>query len=209
MRVTPPSGPRYAILASRGPILSTLPKTFVTPEEYLDLERKAEFKSEYHDGKIFAMSGVSRRHDRINAQLSGLMHQQLDGGKCEWFTANMRVLVEASGLYTYPDLSVVCGEPRFADPYVDTLTNPTLLFEVLSPSTEDYDRGRKAAMYRKIPSLQELLLIAQDSYEVELSRRMPDGNWSLMGASGLEASIDLLSIGYTLRLRDLYKRVAV
>jgi Uma2 family endonuclease len=138
-----------------------------------------------------------------------LIGQHLDGGKCEFFTANMRVLVEASGLYTYPDLSVVCGEPRFADPYVDSLTNPTLLIEVLSPSTEDYDRGRKAAMYRKIPSLQELLLIAQDSHELELSRRMPDGNWSLMAASGLEASIDLQSIGYTLRLRDLYKRVAV
>jgi Uma2 family endonuclease len=117
------------------------------------------------------------------------------------------VLVEASGLYTYPDLSVVCGERRYADAHVDTLTNPTLLVEVLSPSTEDYDRGGKAAMYRRLPSLQELLIISQDSYEVELSRRMPDGSWSLLEAVGLEASIDLHSIGYTLRLSELYERV--
>jgi Uma2 family endonuclease len=188
--------------------VSTQPKTFVTPEEYLDLERKAEFKSEYHDGKIFAMSGGSTRHDDIVAQLSGLVHQHLRGNKkCKWYTANMRMLVEASGLCTYPDLSVVCGKRSYADTHVDTLTNPTLLVEVLSPSTEDYDRGRKAAMYRRIPSLQELLIISQDSYEVELSRRMPDGSWSLLEAVGLEASVDLQSIAYTLRLSELYERV--
>jgi Uma2 family endonuclease len=189
--------------------MSTLPKPFVTPEEYLDLERKAEFKSEYHDGKIFAMSGSSTRHDDIVAQLSGLMHQHLRGKKCKWYTANLRVLVEASGLYTYPDLSVVCGEPRLTDPYEDTLTNPTLLVEVFSPSTEDYDRGRKAAKYRKIPSLQDVLLIAQERYEVELYRRVAAGTWAIVEAAGLEPGIDLQSIGYTLRLSDLYERVAV
>ena len=187
--------------------MSTLPKTFVTPEEYLDLERKAEFKSEYHDGKIFAMAGGSSRHDDIVAQSSLLIGQHLRGKKCKWYTANMKVLVDVSGLYTYPDLSVVCGEPRFADSHQDTLTNPTLLVEVFSPSTEDYDRGRKAAMYRKMPSLQELLFIAQDSYGVELSQRGPEENWSVVQAVGLEASIHLASIGYTLRLSELYKRV--
>lgn len=187
--------------------MSTLPKPFITSEEYLDLERKAEFRSEYHDGKIYAMSGGSRRHERITAQLSMLVGQHLRGGECEWFVANMRVLVEASGLYTYPDLTVVCGEQQFVDLHIDTLTNPTLLIEVLSPSTEAYDRGRKAAMYRKIPSLQELLLISQESYEVELYRRAPDGTWSLLEAEGLEATIRLASIGYTLRLSELYERV--
>ncbi|MGO9256992.1 MAG: Uma2 family endonuclease [Bryobacteraceae bacterium] len=190
--------------------MSTLPKTFVTPEEYLDLERKAEFKSEYHDGKIFAMSGSSTGHDDIVAQLSLLVAQHLRGRKCKLNTTNMRVLVEASGLYAYPDVSVVCGEPRFADPYEDTLTNPTLLVEVFSPSTEDHDRGRKAAIYRRMPSLQELLLIAQERYEVELYRRRADGAWwAIVEAAGLEAAIDLQSIGYTLRLSDLYERVAV
>lgn len=189
--------------------MPTLARPFVTPEEYLELERKAEFRSEYHGGQIFAMSGGSSRHDDIVAQLSGLVGQQLRGKKCKWYTANMRVLADPSRLYTYPDLSAVCGEPRFADSHQDTLTNPTLLVEVLSPSTEDYDRGRKAAMYRKIPSLRELLIIAQDRYEVELYRRGPDGTWSLLEAVGLEASIELQSIGYTLRLSELYERVAV
>ena len=136
-----------------------------------------------------------------------LIGQHLRGKRCEAFTANMRVLATASGLYTYADLSVVCEEPQFADAQVDTLTNPTLLVEILSPSTEDYDRGKKAKLYRAIPSLQELLFIAQDSYEVELYRRQPDGTWSLIEANGLESAIALASIGYTLSLRELYEKV--
>ena len=187
--------------------MSTLSKPFLSPEEYLAIERKAEDKSEYYHGEMFAMSGVSRTHDRINVQLTFLIGQHLRGKQCEAFTANMRVLATASGLYTYPDLSVACEEPQFADAQVDTLTNPTLLVEILSPSTEDYDRGKKAKLYRAIPSLQELLIIAQDSYEVELYRRQADGSWSLMEAKGLESAIALASIGYTLSLRELYENV--
>jgi Uma2 family endonuclease len=119
----------------------------------------------------------------------------------------MRVRATASALYTYPDLSVACEEPQFADAQVDTLTNPALLVEILSPSTEDYDRGKKAKLYRAIPSLQELLIIAQDGYEVELYRRQVDGSWSLIEARGLESSIALTSIGYTVSLRELYEKV--
>ena len=187
--------------------MSTLANRSLSPEEYLAIERKAEDKSEYYHGEMFAMSGVSRKHDRINVQLTFLIAQHLRGKQCEAFTANMRVLATASGLYTYPDLSVACEEPQFADAQVDTLTNPALLVEILSPSTEDYDRGKKAKLYRAIPSLQELLLIAQDSYEVELYRRQADGSWSLMEAKGLEAGIALTSIGYTLLLRELYEKV--
>jgi Uma2 family endonuclease len=187
--------------------MSTLAKPFYTPAEYLEQERKAEYKSEYHRGKIYAMSGASRTHDRICAQLHGLIDRHLSDGNCEWFTSDMRVLVEISGLYTYPDLSAVCGEPQFADDYFDTLLNPILLVEILSPSTEDHDRGRKADWYRKIPSLKELLLILQESYEVHIERRMPDGTWLLISAAGLDATVELQSIGYTLRLSELYKRV--
>lgn len=187
--------------------MSTLAKTFVTPEEYLQLERKAQYKSEYHAGTIFAMAGGSIRHDHIVAQLSLLTGNHLRGKKCTWFTSNMRVLVEARDLYTYPDLVVVCGKPRCAAADVDTLLNPVLLVEVLSPSTEVYDRWTKSVMYRSIPSLQELLLIAQDSYQVELYRRGQNGNWTSLVASGLDASIELESIGYTLRLGELYERV--
>ncbi len=119
----------------------------------------------------------------------------------------MRVLAAPSGLYTYPDLSVVCGEPQFLELQDDTLLNPALIVEILSPSTEDYDRGKKAKMYRAMPSLQELLFIAQDSYDVELYRRQTDGTWSLIGANGLDGSIELTSIQYTLPLRELYAKV--
>src|SRR5664280_1384699 len=115
--------------------MSTLSSRFLSPEEYLEIERKADYKSEYYHGEMFAMSGVSRRHDRINVQLTFLIGQHLRGKRCEAFTANMRVLAASSGLYTYPDLSVACEEPQFADAQVDTLTNPALLVEILSPST--------------------------------------------------------------------------
>ncbi len=187
--------------------MSTLSNPFLSPEQYLEIERKAEQKSEYYNGEMFAMSGVSRRHDRINVQLTSLIALHLRGKRCEAFSANMRVLATPSGLYTYPDLSVACEEPQFADPHVDTLINPALLVEILSPSTENYDRGKKAKLYRGIPSLQELLFITQDSYEVELYRRQPDGTWSLIEAKGLESAITLTSIGYTLSLRELYERV--
>lgn len=187
--------------------MSTLPKKSFTPEEYLELERKAEYKSEYYNGQIFAMSGASRWHDRIDSQLTILIGQHLRGQKYEAFTAGMRVLAVPSGLYTYPDLSVTCEEPQFTDPHVDTLTNPTLLVEILSPSTESYDRGTKAKLYRAIPSLRELLIVSQDNYEVELYRREPDGTWALIEATGLDAVVDLQSIGYTLRLSELYEKV--
>ena len=187
--------------------MSTLSKPFLSPEEYLAIERKAEDKSEYYHGEMFAMSGVSRKHDRINVQLTFLIAQHLRGKQCEAFTANMRVLATASGLYTYPDLSVACEEPQFADAHVDTLTNPALLVEILSPSTEDYDRGKKAKLYRGIPSLQELLFISQDACEVELYRRQTDGSWLLTEAKGPDATITLTAIGYTLALRELYEKV--
>ena len=186
--------------------MSTVPKTFVTPEEYLELERKAEYKSEYYNGEIFAMSGASRRHNAIAMHLYGIMDRHLRARKCQGYPSDMRVLAP-DGLYTYPDLSATCEEPRYADTYLDTLVNPTLIVEILSPSTEAYDRGRKARLYRSMPSLKELLLIAQDQYEVELHRRGEDGNWMLLNAVGLDASIELLSIGCTLQLRELYENI--
>jgi Uma2 family endonuclease len=187
--------------------MSTLPKSFLTPEQYLEIERKAEFRSEYYNGEILAMSGGSRWHDRIAAQLTMLVQLHLRSKRCEVFTSNMRVLTP-TGLYTYPDLSVASGEPDFMDPHVDTLMNPTLLVEILSPSTEGYDRGRKAEMYRAIPSLRDLLLIAQDRYHAEVFRRENGGPWSFLEVNGPEASIELASIEYTLRLAELYETVA-
>jgi Uma2 family endonuclease len=184
--------------------MSTLPRPLISPEEYLEIERKAEFKSEYYNGEMFAMSGGSRYHERISMQLTGLVWRHLQNTRCEAYTANMRVRTPG-GLYTYPDLSITCAEAQFYDKELDTLLNPTLLVEILSPSTEAYDRGRKAELYRAIPSLRELLIVAQDRLHVELFRRAEGGPWDFSEADGLEGSIELTSISLTLRLSELYQ----
>jgi Uma2 family endonuclease len=186
--------------------MSTLPKSYLTPEQYLDIERKAEFRSEYFNGEVFAMSGASRWHGRIAFRLNGLIDRHLEDKPCEGYTAEMRVLTPG-GLYTYPDLVITCEPAQFQDKHFDTLLNPTLIAEILSPSTENYDLGRKAEMYREIPSLREILFIDQERYAVQLQRRQPDGTWSLSKVEGLENSVELASIGYTLALKELYATV--
>lgn len=153
------------------------------------------------------MSGASRRHCRVGARLTSLIEHHLRGRGCEVYTPDMRVLVESAGLYTYPDLSIACGEPRFADDAFDSLLNPTLLVEILSPSTSGYDRNQKSKWYRTIPSLREFLVLAQDAPDATLYRRAADGAWSVIDAAGTDAAVELVSIGYILRLRDLYEGI--
>ena len=147
--------------------MSTLAQQYYTPEEYLALERKAEYKSEYINGEIYAMSGASRAHILITVNLTRELSTQLRGRPCEVYASDMRVKVSPTGMYTYPDVAAVCGEARFEDGQVDTLTNPSVIIEVLSPSTEAYDRGEKFAHYRKLQSLAEYVLVAQDKMRVE------------------------------------------
>jgi Uma2 family endonuclease len=187
--------------------VSTQPKTFLTPEEYLEIERKAEFKSEYCDGKMFAMAGAGEDHNLLVVNLIVGLHDQLQSRPCRVYPSDMRVRVRATGLYTYPDVVVVCGAPQFLDEQRDTLLNPTLLIEVLSPSTEAYDRGRKFEYYRLIESLHEYLLVASDRVHAELYTRQPDGRWLFASADRLEDSIDLQSVGCRLALADLYERI--
>jgi Uma2 family endonuclease len=137
-------------------------KDLVTPNEYLILERQAPYKSEYRDGQIVAMSGASRQHNIITANVVAELHAQLKQRSCTVLPSDMRVKVTSTGLYTYPDVVVVCGEALFDDNQQDTLLNPTLIVEVLSKSTEAYDRGDKFKHYRHLPSLAEYLLISQD-----------------------------------------------
>src|SRR5437868_8492820 len=141
--------------------MSSQPKTLLTPEEYLAIERKAEYRSEYLNGEMFAMTGASRKHNLIALNIAGELRQQLKSKPCEAYVNDMRVRIPATDLYTYPDVTVVCGDPEFEDAFIDTLLNPTLLIEVLSESTESYDRGKKFGYYRTIQSLAEYLLVAQ------------------------------------------------
>lgn len=182
-------------------------KPYISPEEYLALERKAEYKSEYLHGEIFAMSGASETHNLVAGNIFGELRQQLKDGQCRTYISDMRVKVSSVGLYTYPDVVVVCGEPEFEDKEFDTLLNPTMLIEVLSPSTERYDRIAKSSYYRTIDSLAEHLLVAQDEVHLEQYSRQPDGEWLLSEYLTPDAVVNLPSIGCTLKLNDVYDRI--
>ena len=187
--------------------MSTLPKTFITPEQYLEIERKAEFRSEYYNGEMFAMSGASWPHSLIVAHLTRELSQQLRQRPCSVVSQDLRVRVKATGLYTYPDVVVVCGEPQFSDDKPDTLLNPSVIIEVLSPTTEAYDRGRKFGHYRAIESLREYVLVSSDIVSAELFVRREDGQWTLTAADKMEDAIEIPSVQCRLALADIYEKV--
>jgi len=179
----------------------------MTEAEYLEFERASEYKHEYIAGEVFAMTGASEAHNLITSNVIFALRSQMRGRPCKVYPGDMRVQIRPSGLYTYPDISVVCGESILADDqHLDTLTNPMLIIEVLSPSTELYDRGRKFQYYRQIESLREYVLIAQDAPRIERFVRQGDV-WQFSDAVGLDASLELPSIGCTLALGDIYEQV--
>jgi Uma2 family endonuclease len=179
----------------------------LTPEQYIEIERAAEVKSEYYNGRMYAMSGASYPHGLIIGGLSGKLNAALESGPCAVITNDLRVRVSPRGLYTYPDVVVVCGEARFADNQKDTLLNPTFLAEVLSLSTEAYDRGFKSAQYRKLESLQEYALVSQTEPRVEVFRRQAGGGWLLSEFAGLDAVCRFESLDCQIALSDIYKRI--
>lgn len=187
--------------------MSAIPKTKFTPEEYLNFERKSEERREYFDGEIFAMSGAKRNHNKVVGNLSGLIWQNLKSRNCEFYPTDMCVFVPSTGLYTYPDLVVVCGEPQFQDDIFDTLLNPVLLIEVLSDSTESYDRGRKFQHYRSIESLREYILVSQTEARVEKYVRQGDGFRLLSEAVGLDSEIEFSSIECLIPLSEIYDKI--
>ena len=177
-----------------------------TPQEYLTLERNAEYKSEYVSGEIFAMAGASRAHGTICANLLSLLWTQLRGSSCQVFGSDLRVAVDPASMYTYPDASVVCGELVFSDE--DNLLNARVIFEVLSPSTAACDRGEKFDHYRQSSSLTDYVLIAQDEPAIE-HRWLDQGGWLSRKYAGLNAEVRLDSIACTLVLSDVYERLTV
>jgi Uma2 family endonuclease len=188
--------------------MSALPhdQRFMSPEEYLKFERESEIKHEYLDGEIFAMTGASERHILIVGSTHFSLYGQLDNRPCKVYMSDMRVRVKGTGYYTYPDISVVCGDAEFEDDVIDTLLNPNVIIEVLSPSTEIYDRGKKFQQYRELDSLQEYVLIAQDSMRIEHYLRQGE-KWILTDARGQDAIVALPSIDCKLALRDAYAKV--
>jgi Uma2 family endonuclease len=187
-------------------MFAVLTQPSYTAEEYLTLERGASYKSEFHDGQIYAMTGASRKHNLITVNIAGELRSQLKKRPCEAYSNDMRVKAAEAHSYHYPDIAVACGTLQFEDSHVDTLLNPTLLVEVLSPSTEAYDRGGKFAHYRKIVTLREYLLVSQDQPSIERYVRQGDV-WILSEAVGLEASVPRESIDCVLSLREVYDKV--
>jgi Uma2 family endonuclease len=176
----------------------------MTYAEYCSLEREGEVKHEYLRGEVFAMAGGTLEHGRLSGRVIHLLWRALEGRPCSVYTSDVRVRIEAMDADTYPDASVVCGEAKTADADPQALLNPLLLVEVLSPSTEAYDRGQKASHYRRIPSLQAYLLVAQDEHCLELQVRRPDGSWTLLEARQGE-HLAIAPLGIELSVGEVYR----
>jgi Uma2 family endonuclease len=181
-------------------------KPLYTPEEYLALERAAEYRSEYLDGEIFAMSGASEAHNLIAGNIFWHLKSQFRGWPCRAYMSDMRVRVTPGRMYTYPAVVAVCGPREFADDQRDTLLNPTVVFEVLSPSTEAVGRGEKFAHYWRLASLTDYVLVAQDQMRVEHFTRQGDG-WFVTAANTLDETIRLSSIGAEVALSAIYENI--
>lgn len=179
-----------------------------TPEEYLEFERQAETRHEYFDGMIYEMAGESLAHSQICVNLAREVSTQLKGKPCQALSPNMKVRTSEAGLFAYPDVTVVCGEPHFHDRQRDVLLNPTVIIEVLSPSTERYDRGKKFMRYcSAVETLNDYILVSQDTPLLEHLERQADGRWLHAFVRGLEATLYLASIDCEIRFSEVYERV--
>lgn len=193
--------------------MSAVPKRKLTEAEYLAIERAAEFKSEFWNGEMYpmqgpggplGMAGAKFAHNAIKDNLVFELTGRLKGTPCRTLSSDMRVKVSATGLQTYPDILIVCGQPEFADGSKDCLTNPVVIIEILSPSTERYDRGMKFRHYQKLPSLKEYVLISQDESVCERFVRQPDDSWNLTTLQGLDAELFVGPLPTGVSLRDIY-----
>ena len=187
--------------------MSAQPRPYYTPEQYLELEQETDYKSEYLSGQIFAMAGGSPEHSAIGNNIGREMGNLLKRGPCQVFNSDLRVTVMQSGLMTYPDVTIVCGEQHRHPLDRHSIINPTVLFEVLSPTTEAYDRGEKWAHYRRLDSLQEYILVSQNKARAEQYVRQDDGSWKFTAEEGLAASLFLPSLGCSLPLSEVYDKI--
>lgn len=187
--------------------MSAVPKRKLTEAEYLAIEWAAEFKSEFYNGEMFAMAGASREHNRIKDNLIAELGSRFKGGPCQTYSSDQRLKVSKTGLYTYPDIVIVCGQADYAESDRDTLVNPTAVIEILSPTTEKYDRGVKFRHYQKVPSLKEYVLVSQDEPVCERFVRQPDETWVLTTVTGLSGELTFASVPARIPLTDVYAGV--
>jgi Uma2 family endonuclease len=180
---------------------------YFTPEEYLAMEETSDIRHEYYQGEIFAMAGGSVNHNRVNKNLDRHFESGLSGKPCEAFMDNMRLWIKANGLFTYPDLMVVCGEPEFYEGRDDMITNPVVIIEVLSKTTQDYDCGGKFKLYRSIPSLQEYVVIDQYAVHVEQYYLEAPNKWIFTEYNQITDALQFAKIDFQIALRDVYYRV--
>ena len=187
--------------------MSAAKKLTLTPQEYLAQERRATIKSEYLRGEVYAMSGASWEHTLIKDNLAHALRNRIQGGPCKVLTSDLRVRAEKAGLYTYPDIVVVCEEPKFEDDYFDTLLNPKVIIEILSDSTEKYDRSEKFRSYRTLASLQEYVLVSQDKALAESFVRQANDSWLMTTFTGLESEAFFQSVDARVPLTEIYAGV--
>ena len=188
--------------------MSLAPKHHLSFDDWLEGERASmEGRSEYVGGEVFAMTGASVAHNAIVGNIFGQLWTQMKGRPCQVYANDLKVRIRSANAGKYPDLIALCGEHQFQDDRRDVLLNPSLICEVLSDSTEAYDRGDKFAIYRQIPSLREYLLVSQHRVQVELYSRGGDGRWTLTDFSALPDSVPLASVGCTLSLAEVYDKV--
>jgi Uma2 family endonuclease len=189
--------------------MAAVPQHVMSRAEYLAFERASKERHEFIAGEVYALAGGTENHDLIFGNTFTALRAQLRGRGCTVYSSNMRVARDPFDVYMYPDISIVCGAPQFEDPVRDTLLNPTVLIEILSPSTEQYDRGRKFHRYQSLPSFREYLLIAQDEPVVDHYIRQADGHWLWSVVEGLAGTVTLPTINCALTLAAIYEQVAL
>ena len=189
--------------------MNALAKRFFTPEEYLELENAAEYKSQFVDGEIFAMAGGGRGHNEVLLNIITELNSQFRGRSCRVYFQDIRLRVAASGLYTYPDAMALCGEPKFEGKPGDppSLLNPAVIFEVLSPSTQAFDRGDKFTRYRRLQTLRDYVLVSARDMRVEHHHLRDDGVWTYLDHRAPESIVELASVGCELTIAEIYERV--
>lgn len=200
----PFSFPQFSLFLNMG---APKTKTHFTPAEYLAMEALADYKSEYYNGEIFAMSGGTVEHSRITMDCARTLADAMGNQPCELFSNDLKIRIESSSSYYYPELSAVCGPPKFEDPKKTILTNPVLIVEVLSESTESFDRGKKFHRYQQISTLREYVLIAQSEAQIDVFYKGENGIWMLHSYAGMDAVMKLQSLKIDVKLSDIYRRV--